>query len=214
MTAQPQPGVPPVPATASNGFLSFIRRHPVPAYYFPAFFISWGGLAAILSVGHISLTWAAVAFPIEARLGMLISGSAAVWIGVTLVANGLEGGAALDTLGGTADASAVRALVEGYLLVYYGSIAFAIKAVFVAAAGYATFVTEILPPWTGWLACAATAVCVFSVPVVFAGPLDYSGFLNPGGWGSRGHRELPTAHLVLGRRRRDGLETQDDGAAR
>lgn len=116
-------------------------------------------------------------------LGMLIFGSAAVWIGVTLVANGLEGGAALDTLGGNADASAVRALVEGYLLTYNGSIAFAITALFVVAAGYATFVTGILPLWTGWLAYAATALCVISVPVVFAGPLDYSGFWNPGGWG-------------------------------
>jgi uncharacterized protein len=64
MTAQSQPGVPLVPGTASKGFLSFIRRHPVPAYYFLAFFISWGGMAAILNVGHISLTWAAIALPI------------------------------------------------------------------------------------------------------------------------------------------------------
>jgi len=116
-------------------------------------------------------------------LGMLTFGSAAVWIGVTLVANGLEGGAALDTLGGSPDASAVRALVEGYLLTYNGSIAFAITALFIGAAGYATFVTGILPRWTGWLAYAATALCVVSVPVVFAGPLDYNGFWNPGGWG-------------------------------
>jgi len=116
-------------------------------------------------------------------LGLLIFGSAAVWIGVTLVANGLEGGAALDTLGGNADASAVRALVDGYLLTYNGSIAFAITALFVGAAGYATFVTGVLPRWTGWLAYVATALCVISVPVIFAGPLDYGGFWNPGGWG-------------------------------
>jgi hypothetical protein len=36
--------------------------------------------------------------------------------GVTLVANGLEGGAALDTLSGNADPSVVRALTMGYLI--------------------------------------------------------------------------------------------------
>lgn len=77
----------------------------------------------------------------------------------------------------------MRALVEGYLLTYNGSIAFAITALFVGTAGYATFVSGILPRWTGRLAYAATALCVISVPVVFAGPLDYSGFWNPGGWG-------------------------------
>lgn len=64
MTAQPQPGVPLVPGAASKGFLPLIRRHPVPAYYVLAFFISWGGMAAILNVGHISATWAAVALPV------------------------------------------------------------------------------------------------------------------------------------------------------
>lgn len=116
-------------------------------------------------------------------LAMLIFGSAAVWIGVTLVANGLEGGAALDTLGGKADPSAVRALVDGYLLTYNGSIAFVITALFVGAAGYATFATGILPRWTGWLGYVATVLCVASASVIYAGPLDYSGFWNPGGWG-------------------------------
>jgi hypothetical protein len=71
------------------------------------------------------------------------------------VANGLEGGAALDTLGGTADPSAIRALTEGYLLIYNGSIAFVITGLFMGAAGYATFATRVLPRWTGWLAYGA-----------------------------------------------------------
>src|SRR5689334_248106 len=43
-------------------------------------------------------------------VGTLLVAAMAVWGGVTLVANGLEGGAALDTLGGNADPSVVRAL--------------------------------------------------------------------------------------------------------
>ena len=84
----------------------------------------------------------------------LVFGSAAVWIGVTLV-DGLEGGATLDTLGGNDDPSAVRALIAGTLLIFNGSIAFVLTALFLAAAGYATFATGVLPRWTGWLAFIA-----------------------------------------------------------
>lgn len=75
-----------------------------------------------------------------------------MWTGVTLVADGLEGGTTLDTLGGNPDPSAVRALVEGTLLICNGSTAFVMTVLFVGAAGYATFATGVLPRWTGWLA--------------------------------------------------------------
>jgi hypothetical protein len=55
----------------------------------------------------------------------LTFGAAAVWFAVPLVADGLVGGAVLDSLRGDADASAVRALVMGAVLIYNGSIAFA-----------------------------------------------------------------------------------------
>jgi hypothetical protein len=105
----------------------------------------------------------------------LVFGSAAVWIGVTLVADGLEGGATLDTLGGNADPSAVRALIDGTLLIFNGSIAFVLTGLFLAAAGYATFATGVLPRWTGWIAYVAAALCAISVPAMFAGPLNYTG---------------------------------------
>jgi hypothetical protein len=116
-------------------------------------------------------------------VGTLCVVAMAVWGGVTLVANGLEGGAALDTLGGNADPSVVRALTMGYLLIYNGSIAFVVTALFLAVAGYATFATRILPRWTGWLAYAATVLCVMSIPAIFGGPADPAGFYNAGGWG-------------------------------
>ena len=106
-----------------------------------------------------------------------------VWLGVTLVANGLEGGAALDTLRGDADPSVVRALTMGYLLIYNGSIAFVMTALYLAVVGYATFATRILPRWTGWLAYAATVLCVVSIPAMFGGPADPARFYNAGGWG-------------------------------
>lgn len=117
-------------------------------------------------------------------VGTLLVVAMAVWTGVTLVANGLEGGAALDTLAGNADPSVVRALTMGYLLIYNGSIAFIMTALFLGAAGYATFATGVLPRWTGWLAYVATLLCVMSIPAMYVGPVDPGGFYNAGGWGA------------------------------
>lgn len=117
-------------------------------------------------------------------LGTLLVAAMGVWVGVTLVANGMEGGAALDTLGGNADPSVVRALTEGYLLIYNGAIAFVITGLFLGAAGYATFAIGILPRWTGWLAYIATALCAISVPTMYVGAVDYTKFYNVGGFGA------------------------------
>jgi uncharacterized membrane protein YeaQ/YmgE (transglycosylase-associated protein family) len=116
-------------------------------------------------------------------IGTLLFGAALGWVAVTLVADGLEGGAVLDTLNGNADPSVVRALVAGTLLIYNGSIAFAITGLFLASAAWATFDSGVLPRWTGWFAVTATVLCVASVPAMYAGPVDPTGFYNAGGWG-------------------------------
>ena len=116
-------------------------------------------------------------------VGTLVFGAMAVWLGVTLVANSMEGGIALDTLNGNADPSVARTLTQGMLLIYNGSIAFGITGLFLGAAGYATFVTEILPKWTGWLAYAGAILCALCIPAMFGGPADFRGFYNAGGWG-------------------------------
>lgn len=113
----------------------------------------------------------------------LVFGAMAVWVGVTLVANSMEGGIALDTLNGNADPSVARALMEGMLLIYNGSIAFVITGLFLGAAGYATFVTGILPRWTGWLAYIGAALCALCIPAMFGGAVDMRRFYNAGGWG-------------------------------
>jgi hypothetical protein len=115
--------------------------------------------------------------------GTLVFGSAVVWIAITLVADGLEGGAVLDSLSGRADGSAVRALIEGTLLIYNGSIAFAITGMFLGAAAYATLATGVLPRWTGWIAWVGAALCAICIPAMYAGPVDPSRFYNAGGWG-------------------------------
>jgi hypothetical protein len=121
--------------------------------------------------------------PDYAWVGTLVFGAFVVWIAVTLVANGLEGAAALDTLGGKADPSAVRALTEGTLLIYNSSIAFVVTGFFLGAAGYATIATGVLPHWSGWVAYVGAALCAAGVPAIYGGPIDFTGFYNAGGWG-------------------------------
>jgi hypothetical protein len=116
-------------------------------------------------------------------VGTLLFGSWIVWIAVTLVADGLQGGAVLDTLAGNADPSAVRALEEGTLLIYNGSIAFTITALFLAVAGYATLATGVLPRWTGWLAYISAMLCLMCVPAMYFGPANPEGLYNAGGFG-------------------------------
>jgi hypothetical protein len=116
-------------------------------------------------------------------IGTLVFGAALGWVAVTVVADGLEGGAVLDTLNHNADPSAVRALVEGTMLIYNGAIAFGITGLFLASAAWATFDSGVLPRWTGWMAVAAAVLCAASVPAMYAGPVDFTGFYNAGGWG-------------------------------
>ena len=72
--------------------------------------------------------------------------NAVVLMSDRLAADGLMGGAVLATLQGTPDVSAVLSLVFGTLLIYNGSIAFAITGLFMAAAGWATLDSGVLPP--------------------------------------------------------------------
>ena len=76
-----------------------------------------------------------------------------------------------------------RALMQGMLLIYNGSIAFVVTGLFLGAAGYATFVTGVLPRWTGWLAYTGTVLCALCIPAMFGGAADFRGFYNAGGWG-------------------------------
>lgn len=148
----------------------------------------------------------------------LMFGSAIVWLVLTLVADGLEGGAVLDTLPGAADPSAVRALVHGTLLIYNGSIAFAITGMFLGVAGYATFASGVLPRWTGWLAYVGAVSCAACVPALYGGPVDYRGFYNAGGWGPVVVANVPpllwflAVGIILGRSR-GPLETAAERAA-
>jgi hypothetical protein len=135
-----------------------------------AFMVFGADLSHLIRRARPEYDWAAT----------LVFGALIVWVAVTLVANGLEGAAAIDTLGGRADPSAVRGLIEGTLPIYNGAIAFVITGLFLGAAGYAIFATGVLPRWTGWVAYIGAALCALFVPTLYGGPVDYSRFYNIG----------------------------------
>ncbi len=97
-------------------------------------------------------------------VGTLAFGAALSLSTITLVAASLEGGQALDTVNGLADPSAIRALGDGYILIYQ-SIGCILIALFSAAVGYATLGTGMLPRWTGWIAYAAAILNLVAVPI-------------------------------------------------
>jgi hypothetical protein len=109
-------------------------------------------------------------------MGTLLFGSAIVWLAVTLVADGLAGGAVLDAISSQPDPSVVRALTLGTILIYNSATAFAMTAMFLAVAGVATLGTRILPAWTAWLAFLGAALCIACVPAMYGGPIIYNGF--------------------------------------
>lgn len=129
--------------------------------------------------------------------GSLVLASMAVWVGVTLVANGLEGGLALDAMAPDPDPSVNRALTMGYILIYNSSIAFAITGLFLGAAGWAAAVTGVLPRWTRWVAYVGVLLCAAAVPSMYGGPLDPTGFYNAAGWGPVVIANLPPAVWVV-----------------
>jgi succinate dehydrogenase/fumarate reductase cytochrome b subunit len=102
-------------------------------------------------------------------VGTLVFGTGLVLVAITLVADSMEGGAALDTIGGRADPSAIRALTEGYLLMF-GSIGCILFALLSAATGYATLATGVLPRWTGWLSYAVAILNLAAIPRSTGGP--------------------------------------------
>jgi hypothetical protein len=105
-----------------------------------------------------------------------------VWWAVSLVADGLEGAAVLNTIGGNPDPTIVRALVEGTLLIYNGAIAFAVTALCMGAAGFAILETGALPRWIGMTALVGAGLCLLSLPAMYVQVVDTRHPYNAVGW--------------------------------
>jgi hypothetical protein len=104
-----------------------------------------------------------------------------VFVAVTLVGDSMEAGGALDTFGVSADPTVIRALTEGYMMMF-GPISSVLIALIAVASGYVTLASDALPRWTGWLAYAVAALNIAAIPTTFGGTNDRV-FYSVGGWG-------------------------------
>ena len=132
------------------------------------------------------------------------------YVVVTLVGDGLEGGAALDATVDGGNGTVIRALTVGHAL-FFGSIGCVCTALVSFASGYITLISGALPRWTGWLAIAVAIPNLVLVGTAFGGTDDTS-FRAAGGWGSVALGTLPwliwvvSVGFVLIRDRADHLK--------
>jgi hypothetical protein len=116
-------------------------------------------------------------------IGTLSLAAGIVWWSVSLVADGLEGAAVLLSLEENVNVESVKALVYGTLLIYNGSIAFAVTGLYMASIGYAILATNALPKWIGWFSWFSFSTCILAIPAMYGGAADTYGFYNVAGWG-------------------------------
>ena len=116
-------------------------------------------------------------------IGTLSLAAGVVWWSVSLVADGLEGAAVLLSMEEYVNVESVKTLVYATLLIYNGSIAFAVTGLYMAIAGYAILATKILPGWIGWFSWFGFITCILAIPAMYGGKTDTYGFYNVAGWG-------------------------------
>lgn len=130
-------------------------------------------------------------------IGTLSLAAGIVWWSVSLVADGLEGAAVLLSLEENVNAENVKALVYGTLLIYNGSIAFAVTGFYMASVGYAILATNILPRWIGWLGWFSFITCILAIPAMYGGKADTYSFYNIAGWGPTIVANIPPLIWIL-----------------
>lgn len=112
-------------------------------------------------------------------IASLVLGAGLVVIVLELVGDGLEAGAALDTMV-AADPSIVRGLMEASFP-FYGSIGLVMSALLLGASGVAILRTSVLPQWTGWFGLAAAAANLAVAPSILGGN-SLTGFYTAPGY--------------------------------
>jgi len=112
-------------------------------------------------------------------LATLVFGVGVLLVTIELVADGLEAGAALDTVA-KGEPTVVRGLMEASFPLY-GAIGMIMSALLLASAGYATLVTGVLRRWTGWFAYAGAAINLAIAPSILGGT-DPTAFWSASGY--------------------------------
>jgi len=131
-----------------------------------------GCFRQLVTVSHPNVRWVAD----------VAHGAGLVFIAVTLVGDALDGGTALDVSGLEPDPSAIRAMIEGHVLMF-GSIGSVLLALVSGTSAYLIFLTAVVPRWTGVLAAIAAVSNLVWAPTAFGGTSP-TNFAAAGGWGN------------------------------
>jgi hypothetical protein len=125
----------------------------------------------------------------------VVLGAGLVFVGITLVGDSLEAGGALNTVGAVPDPVAIRALTEGYLMLF-GPIGSVLIALIALASGYVIFASGALPRWTGRLAYAVVLLNLVAIPTAWGGTAN-TDFYSVGGWGVPAFATFPWLAWVI-----------------
>jgi len=138
------------------------------------------GLLSIFLAGfrHLVLR----ADPRQEWLATGFFGIGLVYVTLTLVADCLQAGTAVDALTFPSDGVAQRAMLESMYLMY-GSVALFLMGLFIALGSWMACASRALPAWTGPVGYGCAAACFAFVPSMFIRHPDPNGFYNPAGWG-------------------------------
>lgn len=162
----------------SVALVEFISHHAnwilvvivVDTFLMACLIIFFAGLRQLIIRSSKKLSW----------IADLAFGAGLVFVATTLTGDSMDAGAALNTVGKyAADPSVLRALTEGHMLLF-GSIGCVLIALITAAFSYATFASNAVPKWTGWVGYGVAVVNLLSIPTVFGGT-EASAFFSAGG---------------------------------
>lgn len=114
---------------------------------------------------------------------------------ITLVADSIQAGVALDTIGYIPDPSVLRGLTESYLLLY-GTAGCSLIALNSFAGAVSIIKTGILPRWCGIVAFIVGILNVIMLPSMFGGS-DPRKFYSASGWGVAVTATFPWVILIF-----------------
>lgn len=151
----------------------------IDTFLMTALLVFLGAFRQLVSEARRDLRWIAdIAF-----------GAGIAFVAITLVGDAMAGGAALDTVGTEPDASSIRALTVGHILMF-GVVGGVLTALVMSAFGVIVLNTHLLPRWVGFAAFALAGTNLLTVPTSFMGT-DPDFWASSGGWATTAFATMP-----------------------
>ena len=163
----------------------YLTRTLMDLFIFGLLIVFFGGFRNLIVVTRASFEWIATVF----------FGIGTAYTALTLVSDALTGSIALDTFGGKADPTVIRALNESTVLMF-GSVGIFLMATMMVVAGILILRTRALPRWIGWFALATAGWNLAFVPTMYFGN-DFKRFYTAAGDGPAAAAPVPFVIWIL-----------------